>query len=39
MNYRNTAVIATISNSLSDAVLDYTVNKFNYNSVIIWTAY
>ena len=39
MNYRNTAVIATISNSLSDAVLDYTVNKFNYNKVLLYTTF
>ena len=39
MNYRNTAVIATISNSLSDAVLDYTVNKFNYIKVLLYTTF
>lgn len=39
MNYRNTAVISTISNSLSDAVLDYTVNKFNYNKVLLYTTF
>lgn len=39
MNYRDTAVIATISNSFSDAVLDYTVNKFNYNKVLFYTTF
>lgn len=39
MNYRDTAVFATISNSFSDAVLDYAVNKFNYNKVLLYTSF
>lgn len=38
MNYRYTAVIATISNSLCDAVLDYAVNKFNYYKILLFTS-
>lgn len=37
MNNRHTAVIATISNSFSDAVLDYAVNKFNYHTVLFFS--
>lgn len=39
MNYRTTAVVATISNSFSDSILDYTVNKFNYNKVLFYTTF
>lgn len=38
MNYRYTAVLATISNSFCDAILDYTVNKFNYYKVLLYTS-
>ena len=38
MDYRYTAVGATIANSFSDAVLDYTVNKFNYHKVLLYTS-
>lgn len=39
MNYRYTAVLATLSNSFSDAVLDYTVNKFDYYKVLLYTSF
>ncbi len=38
MDYRYTAVGATIANSFSDAVLDYTVNRFNYHRVLLYTS-
>lgn len=37
MNYRDTAVIATIANSFCDATLDYAVNRFNYHKVLLIT--
>ncbi len=36
---RYTAVIATVSNSLCDTVLDYSVNRFNYYKVLFLTAF
>lgn len=36
-NYRYTAVLATISNSFCDAVLDYAVNRFNVHKVMFLT--
>lgn len=36
-NYRYTAVLATISNSFCDAVLDYAVNRFNVQKVMFLT--
>lgn len=39
MNFRYTAVLATLSNSFSDAVLDYTVNKFDYYRVLLYTSF
>lgn len=38
MNYRYTATIATVFNSLQDAILDYAVNKFNYYKVLLYTS-
>ncbi|MBE6453077.1 MAG: hypothetical protein E7012_06290 [Alphaproteobacteria bacterium] len=38
MNYRYSAVIATIANSFSDALLDYSVNKYNYYKVLLYTS-
>lgn len=39
MDYRYTAVFATISNSFSDAVLDYAVNRYNYHKVLLYTSF
>lgn len=39
MDYRYTAVLATISNSFSDAVLDYAVNRYNYHKVLLFTSF
>lgn len=39
MDYRYTAVFATISNSFSNAVLDYAVNKYNYHRVLLYTSF
>ena len=36
-DYRYTAVIATVSNSFCDAILDYSVNRFNYQKVLFLT--
>ena len=36
-NYRYTAVLATISNSFCDAILDYAVNRFNVHKVMFLT--
>ncbi len=38
MNYRAVAAVATIANSCCDAVLDYAVNKFSYNKVLLCTS-
>lgn len=37
-NYRYTAIVATSFNALQDAVLDYSVNKFNYHKVLLLTS-
>ncbi len=37
-NIRYTAILATVSNSLCDSVLDYSVNRFNYYKVLFLTA-
>ena len=37
INYRYTAVLATISNSFCDAILDYAVNRFNVHKVMFLT--
>ncbi len=37
-NYRYTAVIATISNTFCDAILDYTVGFYNYYKVLLLTS-
>ncbi len=39
MNYRYTAVIATVSNSFCDAVLDYAVSRYDYYRVLLWTSF
>lgn len=39
MNYRYTAVIATVSNSFCDAVLDYAVSRYDYYRVLFWTSF
>lgn len=38
MNYRSAAVLATVSNSFCDAILDYVVNKYNYYKVLLFTS-
>ncbi len=37
-NSRYTVVLATVSNALCDAVLDYSVNRYNYYKVLFLTA-
>jgi len=39
MNYRNVAIISTISNSFADAILDYAVNKYNYYKVLLYSSF